>query len=131
MGETGLPVCYRISYFFVVILSSKTMIFLLYISALVFTVYSFYYFKSKWGALIMSVLLVAMPVLLVKFPYVNARVRDTQIKEYSGTGDDQNGLAVRGVLWESSWNLIHLRPVLGWGHYGARDALQKIFGNGI
>jgi O-antigen ligase len=111
--------------FFVVILSSKTMIFLLYISALVFTVYSFHYFRSKWGALIMSVLLVAMPVLLVKFPYVNARVRDTQIKEYRGTGDDQNGLAVRGVLWESSWNLISVRPVLGWGHYGARDVLQK------
>jgi O-antigen ligase len=111
--------------FFVVVLSSKTMIFLLYGSALVFTVYSFYYFKSKWGALIFSVLLVAMPVLLVKFPYVTARIRDTQIKEYRGSTDDQNGLAVRGVLWESSWELIKARPLLGWGRYGAPEALQK------
>jgi O-antigen ligase len=111
--------------FFVVILSSKTMIFLLYISALIFTVYSFHYFRSKWGALVMSVLLVAMPVLLIKFPYVNARVRELQIKEYSGPGDDQNGLAVRGLLWKSSWELIGLRPVFGWGHYSAQHALRK------
>lgn len=111
--------------FFVVVLSSKTMIFLLYGSALVFTVYSFYYFRSKWGALIFSVLLVAMPVLLVKFPYVKARVNETQIKEYRGSIDDQNGLAVRGVLWESSWDLIRARPLLGWGRYGAPEALQK------
>jgi O-antigen ligase len=111
--------------FFVVILSSKTMIFLLYISALIFTVYSFYYFRSKWGALIFSILLVAMPVLLIKFPYVNSRLRDTQIKEYRGQTDDQNGLAVRGVLWESSWNLIRERPVFGWGRYDAQNVLQK------
>ncbi len=111
--------------FFIVILSAKTMIFLLYISALIFTVYSFYYFRSKWGTLVFSVLLVAMPVLLIKFPYVNARLRDTQIKEYSGTTDDQNGLAVRGVLWESSWDLIREQPVFGWGRYGAQNELQK------
>jgi O-antigen ligase len=111
--------------FFVVVLSSKTMIFLLYGSALIFTVYSFYYFRSKWGALIFSVLLVVMPVLLVKFPYVNARVHETQIKEYTGSTDDQNGLAVRGVLWESSWDLIRSRPLLGWGRYGAPEYLQK------
>jgi O-antigen ligase len=110
---------------FVVILSSKTMIFLLYVSALVFTVYCFYYFRSKWGALILSVLLVAIPVSLIKFPYVNARMRDTQIKEYSGPSDDQNGLAVRGVLWESSWNLISTRPVLGWGHLRAQERLKE------
>jgi hypothetical protein len=86
--------------FLVVVLSSKTMIFLLYLSALIFTVYSFYYFRTKWGTLIFTVLLVAIPVLLIKFPYVNARVHDTQIKEYSGSNDNQNGLAVRGVLWE-------------------------------
>jgi O-antigen ligase len=111
--------------FFVVILSSKTMIFLLYISALVFTVYSFYYFKSKWGALILSLLLLTIPMLLVKFPYVNARVRSTQIKEYNGSADDQNGLAVRGVLWESSWELIQARPVLGWGHSWGQLSLQE------
>ena len=110
---------------FVMILSSKTMIFLLYLSALAFTVYCFYYFRSKWGALILSVLLVAIPVLLIKFPYVNARVSDTQIKEYSGSTDDQNGLAVRGVLWGASWDLISARPLLGWWRYNARDALDN------
>jgi O-antigen ligase len=111
--------------FFVVMLSSKTMIFVLYLSALGFTVYCFYYFRSKWGALISLILLVAIPVLLIKFPYVNARLRDTQIKEYHGSADDQNGLAVRGVLWESSWQLITDHPLVGWGHYGSRYALDK------
>lgn len=110
---------------FVVILSSKTMIFLLYLSALAFTVYCFYYFRSKWGALILSVLLIAIPVLLIKFPYVNARVSETQIKEYSGSIDDQNGLAVRGVLWGSSWDLMGSRPLLGWGRHGAQGALDN------
>ncbi len=111
--------------FLVVVLSSKTMIFLLYLSALIFTVYSFYYFKSKWGTLIFSILLVVMPVLLIKFPYVNARMHDTQIKEYSGSVDNQNGLAVRGVLWESAWDLISERPMLGWGHNNAQVLLQN------
>jgi len=110
---------------FIMLLSSKIFIFLLYLSALIFIVYSFYYFKSKLGTLIMLVLLIAIPVLLIKFPYVQSRVLDTHIKEYSGPEDDQNGLAVRGVLWESSWKLIRSKPILGWGRYSAQDALEK------
>jgi len=109
---------------FVVLLSSKTLIFLLYLSALVFTVYSFYYFRSKLVALIMSVLLIAIPVLAIKFSYVKSRISDTQIKEYNGPEDNQNGFAVRGVLWESSWDLIRSRPLIGWGRFEAQDALQ-------
>jgi O-antigen ligase len=75
----------------------------------------------------MFILLVAIPFLLVKFPYVNSRMQDTQIREYRGPEDNQNGLAVRGLLWESSWNLIHLQPVFGLGHYTAQDALQKSY----
>src|SRR4029077_3878437 len=110
---------------FIMLLSSKIFIFLLYLSALIFIVYSFYYFKSKLGTLIMLVLLIAIPVLLIKFPYVQSRVLDTHMKEYSGPEDDQNGLAVRGVLWESSWKLIRSKPILGWGRYSAQDALEK------
>src|SRR5665213_1375270 len=110
---------------FVVLLSSKTMIFLLYISALSFAAYCVYYFRHKWGALILLLLLVAIPVLLIKFPYVNARMHDTQLREYRGTADDQNGLAVRGVLWGASWDLISARPVLGWGRYTVQGLLRK------
>ncbi|HEX4852035.1 MAG TPA: O-antigen ligase family protein [Puia sp.] len=110
---------------FIMLLSSKTLIFLLYISAAIFTVYAIYYYRSRWGIMIMMLLLITIPILLIKFPYVNARVRDTQIKEYSGPADNQNGLAVRGVLWESSWNLITQKPTFGWGKYGAQEALQR------
>jgi O-antigen ligase len=110
---------------FIMLLSSKTLIFVLYLSAAIFTVYEMFRFRTRWGILIMTLLLVAIPVLLLKIPYVNARVRETQIREYRGPADNQNGLAVRGVLWESSWILIAKRPVFGWGNYGAQEALQK------
>ena len=73
----------------------------------------------------MLLLLIAIPFLLVKFPYIAARVRDTQVKEYTGAADNQNGIAVRGVLWESTWHLVKEKPVAGWGHFSAGDALQE------
>jgi O-antigen ligase len=39
--------------------------------------------------------------------------------------DDQNGLAVRGVLWKSSVNLILQKPLPGWGHSGGEQALRS------
>jgi O-antigen ligase len=110
---------------FIMMLSSKTFMFILYLSALIVVVYSFYYLKYRLGAAVMFLLLIAIPILLIKFPYVSARVRDTQVKEYAGASDNQNGIAVRGVFWESSWNLIRDAPVAGWGHFGAIDALQN------
>lgn len=110
---------------FIMLLSSKTFIFLLYISALAVIIYSFYYLKYKLSASIMFLLLLAIPFLLIKFTYVTERVRDTQLKRYTGASDNQNGIAVRSVLWQSSWNLIRQRPVLGWGHFAAGYVLQE------
>jgi len=110
---------------FIMMLSSKTFIFLLYLSALIVVVYSFYYLKYRLSTVVMFMLLVAIPFLLIKFPYVNARVRDTQVKEYAGASDDQNGIAVRGVFWESTWKLIREAPITGWGHFSAIDELQQ------
>jgi O-antigen ligase len=116
-----------IAYFsvFIMMLSSKSFIFILFLSALVMVFYSFYYLKYRLSTAVMLLLLIAIPLLLIKFPYVNARVRDTQVKEYAGAADDQNGLAVRGVFWESTWKLIRDAPITGWGHYSAIDALQQ------
>ena len=109
----------------VILLSSKMFIFLLYLTALCTTAYSYFYFGTiKPGSAIMFIFLLAIPVLLVKFSFVNARIAQTKLQEYRGTVDDQNGLAVRGVLWKSSVNLIFERPVLGWGHSGGEESLR-------
>lgn len=110
---------------FIMMLSSKTFIFLLYLSALIVVIYSFYYLKYRLSTAVMLLLLIVIPLLLIKFPYVNARVRDTQVKEYTGASDDQNGIAVRGVFWESTWKLIQDAPIAGWGHFSAIDSLQQ------
>ena len=110
---------------FIMMLSSKTFIFLLYLSVLIVVVFSFYYFKYRLITAVMLLLLIVIPLLLIEFPYVNARVRDTQVKEYAGASDDQNGIAVRGVFWESTWKLIRDAPITGWGHFSAIDALQQ------
>jgi O-antigen ligase len=73
----------------------------------------------------MLILLIVIPFLLVKFPYINARVQDTQVKEYAGSSDNQNGIAVRGVFWESTLKLIREAPFTGWGHFAAIDGLQQ------
>jgi len=109
---------------FILMLSSKAFIVILYLSALGVVVYSFYYLRYKLSATIMFLLLIAIPFLLVKFPYVTERLRDTQIREYRGAADNQNGLAVRGVLWESTWALIKQRPIVGWGYFYGKDVLQ-------
>lgn len=110
---------------FIMMLSSKTFIFILYLSALIVIIYSFSYLRYRLSASVMLLLLIAIPFLLVKFPYIAARVRDTQVKEYTGAADNQNGIAVRGVLWESTWHLVKEKPVAGWGHFSAGDALQE------
>lgn len=111
---------------FVILLSSKMFIFLLYMAAVSITIYSYYYFnKVRLGSLITLATLIAIPILLLQFPYVQSRIQETMLKEYRGVSDDQNGLAVRGVLWKSSINVLSQKPILGWGRNGVSTALKQ------
>ena len=55
--------------------------------------------------------------------YVRWRISVTLVKKYDDKNDDQNGLAVRQKLWETSARLIKERPVIG---YGVMHADQKL-----
>jgi len=111
---------------FTILLSSKMFIFLLYISGIGICMYSFFKFRqNRLRPLIIGTLLIAIPILMLRLPYVYARITETHPKQYVGTEDDQNGFAVRGLLWEKSWKLIKKRPLLGWGYYAGLDELRN------
>jgi O-antigen ligase len=113
--------------FLIILLSSKMFIFLLGFSGLAVFVYSYIRFrKLKLGLLAILLVCLSIPVLLSKIPYAKTRIEYTQIKRYGGVEDNNNGLAVRGVLWESTWELIREEHfLLGHGHFVAQDALRK------
>jgi O-antigen ligase len=113
--------------FVIVLLSSKMFIFIFYMSGLVIAFYSYrHQRKIKPGLAVVFILLFALPILSTKFSFVSSRITETKLQEYRGTIDDQNGLAVRGVLWKSSWNLILQRPILGWGRFGGQEGLRQL-----
>jgi O-antigen ligase len=112
--------------FFVIILSSKMFIFLLYLSGLLIGFYFRHYFRNrKWGFGSTLALFVVIPFLLYNLPYTKDRIKSTRFSEYRGVIDNNNGLAVRGLLWKSSWDLIKHNSILGMGHYEAQDSLRE------
>jgi O-antigen ligase len=115
--------------FFVILLSSKMFIFLLYLFGLAVIGYSLIHFrKLSRGTIFILLLCIAIPVLLSKIPYSKSRIEYTQVKKYQGVEDNNNGLAVRGVLWESSWDLIKQdHKWTGWGHFAAQESLRRLY----
>jgi O-antigen ligase len=115
--------------FFMILLSSKMFIFLLCLFGLGLIGYSLFHFrKLRRGAIFILLLCMTIPVLLSKIPYAKSRIEYTQVKKYQGVEDNNNGLAVRGVLWESSWNLIKgIHEWTGWGHFTAQESLRKLY----
>jgi len=111
---------------FTILLSSKMFIFILYITGLGICMYSFFKIRhNRWRPLVIALLLLAMPILLLRLPYVYSRITETQLKQYGGVQDDQNGFAVRRLLWEESWKLIKEHPFTGMGYYYAHDNLRE------
>ena len=110
---------------FSVLLASKMFLFLLiliFLSLCIFLLLRTR--KLKPGLIILVVLLIAIPVLLFQFPYVKSRIAETELMTYTGAKDKYNGLAVRSLLWKSTWKLIQEAPVLGMGQFATQDALR-------
>ena len=80
--------------------------------------------KLKPGLIILVVFIIGLPVLLFQFPYVRSRIAETEFMTYTGSKDKYNGLAVRSLLWKSTWKLIRENPVLGLGQFATQDALR-------
>lgn len=48
-----------------------------------------------------------------------------ELKMYSGSADDQNGLAARLLIWASALELIKKKPVIGYGLVQSKEELIK------
>jgi O-antigen ligase len=111
---------------FIILLSSKMMIFL----SIVLTILSILYVAYKRGRLIAGLLLIAFIIcagglIIWNTHYVRWRIQVTLVKKYHNQNDDQNGLAVRQKLWETSMKLIKERPLLGYGVMHANERLVQ------
>ena len=59
--------------------------------------------------------------------YVNWRIATTSTKNYSGPEDNNNGLSIRVLMWQTAWDLIRERPLLGYGVKGSRTEVLEIY----
>lgn len=110
------------------LLSSKLLVFITLI-VLVFFILYIGYLKGYLlrSVVLMVIITVAGLIAARELDYLSWRISSTTVKEYSGKADDNNGIAIRLLMWESAWELIKERPVLGYGVRGARESILEKF----
>jgi O-antigen ligase len=77
------------------------------------------------SAVLILMISVAGVVAIGQIHYVRWRIGVTLLKKYEGAEDNQNGLAVRQMLWQSAVELIKQRPILGFGIQSAETKLLE------
>lgn len=103
------------------LLSSKLNLFLLGLMLMVLILYIGRAAKRLALAWILIGAMVLGGVAAVyNLSYLRWRLDVTELKEYRGEQDNNNGLAIRVLMWESALELIEERPLLGYGLKGAR-----------
>jgi O-antigen ligase len=112
---------------FVLLLSSKTLIFILFLLSASSILYISYLKKMLLKGIVLIILFTTVTgAVLWQLPYVRWRVQSTFIKKYEGQEDDQNGIAVRQKLWLTAIRLIKERPISGYGvKYGNEKLVEK------
>jgi O-antigen ligase len=110
----------------VLLLSSKLMISILLLIIFLFITYVAYVKKRLLKGILLVVVILALGLITVKnLHYVRWRFAVTELKRYEGEQDNQNGLAIRLLMWETATELIKERPLLGYGIVGAHEELWK------
>jgi O-antigen ligase len=113
---------------FVFLLSSKLVIFLMLLIIACFLVYIGKRRNQLAQMMIVLAVVIGTAALAVnKLYYLRWRLSVTELKNYSGDIDNQNGLAARLLMWRSTAELIGKRPVEGYGLRGAPRELFKKF----
>lgn len=108
------------------LLSSKLLLFLAALVLMVFILYIGWMKRRLfWSLLIIGLIAIAGLMAISRLPYLNWRIHATEVKRYAGGVDDQNGLAIRLLMWRSAWELIQQRPLLGYGIRGGRQAILE------
>ena len=106
------------------LLSSKIVLFLTFIIIVVFVLALGYLRGYFLGSLlVVGLILAAGAVAVTNLHYLSWRIKSTEFKKYSGPEDDNNGIAIRLFMWETSYDLIRERPFTGYGIKGARETL--------
>lgn len=110
------------------LLSSKLNLFLL--AALVaFMILRIGRGKNKRRSLISIIIIVALAVsallAVYKLPYLRWRINVTEVSMYRGPEDDNNGIAIRLLMWRTAVGLIEKKPFQGYGIRGARQEMME------
>ena len=119
-----LIVCAVIFLAFLILLLSSKMVIVLGVVAIIFSLIYFGYQKGYLVASITATVLIILGGFFAvrNLSYLKYRLSVTELKEYQGQADDQNGLAIRLLMWKSGLHLIRERPLLGYGLKGGREA---------
>lgn len=109
----------------ILLLSSKLVIFLTVITLLYFIVrISITRVKNLLvGFFLAALVVVSAAWVMNNLTYLKFRMRSIELKMYSGSADDQNGLAARLLIWDSALELIREKPVIGYGLVQSKEAL--------
>lgn len=106
------------------LLSSKLIIFLTLMLLIIFILALGYLRGFLVKALLVMGIFIALAVVAVNnIHYLKWRITTTAFKKYSGPQDDNNGIAIRLFMWETTLDLIEKRPFTGYGLKGARQEL--------
>lgn len=114
--------------FLSVFLLSSKLIISLTIICIAFLLLYIGYKRKHFIKSVLALLLVAglAGFAVSRFHYVNWRFAVTEFRDYRGEIDNQNGLAIRLLMWQSAWELIKERPITGYGVKGAdKELIQK------
>lgn len=108
----------------ILLLSSKLIIFLTLLILVIFILALGFLRGYFLKALLITGIVAAAGIFAVmNLHYLKWRFNTTQFKQYSGPQDDNNGIAIRLFMWETTADLIEERPVLGYGLKGGRTVL--------
>lgn len=112
--------------FIIVFLLSSKMLIAIMLLILLFLILYATKFKKLYISIPLIILVCISTVFFAKkLTYLNFRLVVTEFKMYSGTQDDQNGLAARLLMWHSAMELIRERPIQGYGLVGSKELLIK------
>lgn len=113
--------------FMIFLLSSKLIIGLTILILIVFFITLGYLRGFILTSLVAVAVIVACGFFAVKnLSYLNYRMNVTEWKTYHGEADNQNGIAIRLLMWRLAIDHIKERPLLGYGIRGAKlETLKK------
>jgi O-antigen ligase len=110
----------------IILLSAKMVIAILALVIISILLYIGFLKKRFLKSAILIFVICATGVVMInQIHYIKWRIGVTELKKYKGPDDNQNGLAVRQMIWESTVELIREKPLVGFGIQSASKELVE------